>query len=39
MVANITIQVPNDVNACLFTITDQEAQGDNGCVANDPAYE
>ena len=37
-VMNINIQVPNNVNACLFTITDQQAMGNNECVFDEPAY-
>ena len=36
---NMTIQVPNDVNACYFTITEQEAQGNIAdCTLSDPLY-
>jgi hypothetical protein len=36
---NMTIQVPNNVNACLFNITSQEAQGNmEDCTLSDPLY-
>ena len=37
-VMNINIQVPNDVNACLFTVPDYEADGNTLCVFDEPAY-
>ena len=34
---NMTIQVPNNVNACSFVITDQEAEGNmEDCTLSDP---
>lgn len=36
---NMTVQVPNDVNACYFVITEQEAQGNIAdCTLQDPFY-
>lgn len=36
---NMQIQVPNNVNACLFNITEQEAQGNmEDCTLQDPLY-
>lgn len=36
---NMTVQVPNNVNACLFNITEQEAQGNlEDCTLSDPFY-
>jgi len=35
---SLNIQVPNDVNACLFTVPDYEADGNTLCVFDEPQY-